>query len=105
MQPSQPRHDDVMTGRHSTQENALPRQPTVPPCTATRHLADGDSTMNTTLPPEAWRSEAFAEDLADESSDTPASARQRSVLTTVLLGVLPAALAAAGAVAAVFSGA
>jgi hypothetical protein len=61
--------------------------------------------MNATLPPEAWRSEAFAEDLADESTDGPATTGHRGVLLTVLLGALPLALAAAGAAAVVWSGA
>jgi len=61
--------------------------------------------MNAHLPPEAWRSEAFAEDLSDEASSPPASAAPRSALLPVLLGVLPIALAAAGAMAAVWSGA
>lgn len=61
--------------------------------------------MNATLPPEAWRSEAFAEDLADEPAAALAPDRHRGALLAVLLGALPVALAAAGAVAAVWSGA
>ncbi len=61
--------------------------------------------MNAYLPPEAWRSEAFAEDLADEATDTLSPGKHRGALLAVLLGVLPVALAAAGAVAAVWSGA
>lgn len=61
--------------------------------------------MNVTLPPEAWRSEAFAEDLPDEATIAPSADRHRGTLFVVLLGALPVALAAAGAVAAVWSGA
>lgn len=61
--------------------------------------------MNTHLPPEAWRSEAFAEDLGEDPTLPPAAAAARSTLPPLLLGVLPVALAAAGAVAAVLSGA
>ncbi|MDO9072183.1 MAG: hypothetical protein Q7U73_02870 [Rubrivivax sp.] len=61
--------------------------------------------MNATLPPEAWRSEAFAEDLADEAPDAPAATGHRGTLFAVLLGAVPVALAAAGAVAVVWSGA
>ncbi len=61
--------------------------------------------MNLTLPPEAWRSEAFAEDLSDETPEAPATGGHRGALIVVLLGVLPVALAAAGAVAVVWSGA
>ncbi len=61
--------------------------------------------MNATLPPDAWRSEAFAEDLADETPELPVSHGHRSALLVVLLGALPVALAAAGAMAVVWSGA
>jgi hypothetical protein len=61
--------------------------------------------MNATLPPEAWRSEAFAEDLPEETIDAPAASGQRGTLLVLLLGALPVALAAAGAVAVVWSGA
>jgi len=105
MQLSQPRHDDVMPGRQSTKEPALAVQPPVRHSTVSRPSATGDSTMNATLPPEAWRSEAFAEDLPDETTEAPATRGHRGALLAVLLGVLPVALAAAGAVAAVWSGA
>lgn len=58
--------------------------------------------MDAHLPPETWRSEAFAEDLGDDQvAPAPARASQREPLRGVLLGVLPLALAAAavGAVA------
>ncbi len=61
--------------------------------------------MNATLPPEAWRSEAFAEDLADDTPEVQTRSGHRGALLTVLLGALPVALAAAGAVAVVWSGA
>ena len=61
--------------------------------------------MNTHLPPDAWRSEAFAEDLPDVAPPAPVSPAPRNPLMSVLLGVLPVALAAAGAMAAVWSGA
>lgn len=60
--------------------------------------------MNATLPPEAWRSEAFAEDLTDEGTDAPAASGHRGALL-LLLGALPVVLAAAGAAAVVWSGA
>jgi hypothetical protein len=61
--------------------------------------------MNATLPPEAWRSEAFAEDLSEEVAEAPSAGKHRGAMFAVLLGVLPVALAAAGAVAVVWSGA
>lgn len=61
--------------------------------------------MNAYLPPEAWRSEAFAEDLADETTEAVPAGGHRGPLLALLLGVLPVALAAAGAVAVVWSGA
>jgi hypothetical protein len=61
--------------------------------------------MNTLLPPEAWRSEAFAEDLPEDVMLPPPLVAPHGRLMPTLLGVLPLALAAAGAVAAVWSGA
>ncbi|MBA4175910.1 MAG: hypothetical protein C0505_05030 [Leptothrix sp. (in: Bacteria)] len=61
--------------------------------------------MNSHLPPEAWRSEAFAEDLPDALTPAPVTGVPRAPLLSVLLGVLPLALAAAGAMAAVWAGA
>ena len=61
--------------------------------------------MNRTAPQDVWRSEAFAEDLPDEITEAPHPGRPRGTLLAVLLGVLPVALAAAGAVAVVWSGA
>ncbi len=80
-------------------------QPLVPDGTMPGAPAAGDPTMNVTLPPEAWRSEAFAEDLSDEAAAAPNADKHRVTLLVVLLGALPVALAAAGAVAAVWSGA
>jgi hypothetical protein len=49
------------------------------------------------LPPAAWRSEAFAEDLfADDDTPAPAAPRH-DTLRTALLGLLPAVLAGASA--------
>ncbi len=61
--------------------------------------------MNSTLPPEAWRSEAFAEDLADDTSETPGPAERGGVALLMLLGVPPVVVAAAGAVVVTWSGA
>jgi hypothetical protein len=105
MQPSQHRHDDVMPRRQSSQAMTLSSPPSAQHCTDTLPSATGDSTMNATLPPEAWRSEAFAEDLADEPTDAVAAGSHRGTVVTLLLGALPVALAAAGAMAVVWSGA
>jgi len=61
--------------------------------------------MNTTLPPEAWRSEAFAEDLADDISEAPGPAERSSAALLVLLSVPPVVVAAAGAAVVAWSGA
>ncbi len=51
------------------------------------------------LPPEAWRSEAFAEDLLEPAQPSPVvPARQRRT-GRLLLSVLPVMLVLAGAVA------
>lgn len=61
--------------------------------------------MNSTLPPEAWRSEAFAEDLFDDASPAPAPAQRGGATLLMLWGVLPVVVAAAGAVVMAWSGA
>lgn len=61
--------------------------------------------MNSTLPPEAWRSEAFAEDLADDISDAPGPAERGGAALLVLLSVPPVVVAAAGAAVLAWSGA
>ena len=61
--------------------------------------------MNSTLPPEAWRSEAFAEDLFDEAAEAPGPAGQGGVTLMLLWGVLPVVVAAAGAAVMAWSGA
>ena len=59
--------------------------------------------MKHILPPEAWRSEAFAEDLFDDSRPRAPSPRpQRGALWSAVLGLLPVALATAGAALATF---
>jgi len=52
--------------------------------------------MNPLPLPAAWRSEAFPEDLAGQEMPPPPP-RWRHRLTTVLLGVVPVALATGGA--------
>lgn len=52
--------------------------------------------MDTSLPPDAWRSEAFAEDLGDDGTDRPHRPDSRRTLRALLLGALPMALAATG---------
>ena len=55
--------------------------------------------MKTVMPPEAWRSEAFAEDIViTRRWNTAPPRRRRGVLAAALLGALPLALAVAGAV-------
>lgn len=58
--------------------------------------------MNSTLPPATWRSEAFAEDLADDTPEAAGTARRASSGSTgallILWGVVPLVVAAAGAV-------
>jgi hypothetical protein len=61
--------------------------------------------MNSTLPPEAWRSEAFAEDLFDDTTEAPGLAERGGATLLVLWGVLPVVVAAAGAVVMAWSGA
>jgi hypothetical protein len=51
--------------------------------------------MDQPLPPEAWRSEAFAEDLPEPAPSTPEVALGRWRAT--LLGLVPLSLATAGA--------
>jgi hypothetical protein len=63
------------------------------------------STMNSTLPPEAWRSEAFAEDLFDDTTDAPGRTERGGATLLVLWGVLPVVVAAAGAAVMAWSGA
>lgn len=60
--------------------------------------------MSPTLPPEAWRSEAFAEDLLDVAPPQPVST-SRLPFVGGLMGLVPLLLAGAGALAAVWSGA
>jgi hypothetical protein len=63
-----------------------------------------DTSMKHLLPPEAWRSEGFAEDLFDDSRQrAPSPSPQRGALWATVLGVLPVALAMAGAALATFS--
>ena len=56
--------------------------------------------MKTVMPPESWRSEAFAEDIVitRRFASAPPPSRRRGVLVAALLGALPLALAVAGAV-------
>ena len=61
--------------------------------------------MNSTLPPETWRSEAFAEDLFDEVTETAGPAGHGGVTLVLLWGVLPMVVAAAGAAVMAWSGA
>lgn len=61
--------------------------------------------MNSTLPPEAWRSEAFAEDLFDTTHEAPGPAERGGAMLLVLWGVLPVVVAAAGAAVMAWSGA
>ena len=56
--------------------------------------------MDDVLPPQAWRSEAFAEDLHDADSETTPAPRPR--WASLLLGVLPVMLATVGTVAALW---
>ena len=60
--------------------------------------------MNSTLPPDAWRSEAFAEDLFDDASAAPSPAGRGGVTLLLLWGMLPVVIAAAGAVVMAWSG-
>ena len=60
--------------------------------------------MNSTLPPDTWRSEAFAEDLFDELDESPGAADQRGFTLVVLWGVLPVVLAVGGAAVMAWSG-
>lgn len=60
--------------------------------------------MNSTLPPEAWRSEAFAEDLPDDASPSSDAAPHRGPALLVLWGMLPITLAVAGAAVLTLSG-
>lgn len=57
--------------------------------------------MNNSLTPETWRSEAFAEDLFTEVED---SHPRRDRWLSALLGLLPVALATAGALLATLTG-
>ena len=61
--------------------------------------------MNSTLPPEAWRSEAFAEDLCDEPTESHRAGERGGITLMVLWGVLPVLVAAAGAAVMAWSGA
>jgi len=63
-----------------------------------------EPTMNSTLPPEAWRSEAFAEDLFDDATEGPVLVERGGVTLLVLWGVLPVVVAAAGAAVMAWSG-
>ena len=61
--------------------------------------------MNSTLPPEAWRSEAFAADLFDEAAESAGPAERGGVTLMMLWGLLPVVVAAAGAAVVTWSGA
>jgi len=61
--------------------------------------------MNSTLPPEAWRSEAFAEDLFDDNTEAPGPAERGGATLLMLWGVLPVVVATAGAVVMAWTGA
>jgi hypothetical protein len=61
--------------------------------------------MNSTLPPETWRSEAFAEDLFDDTTEAPGPAERGGTTLLMLWGLLPVLVAAAGAVVMAWSGA
>lgn len=61
--------------------------------------------MNSTLPPEAWRSEAFPEDLFDELPEAPQPAERGGATLLMLWGLLPLVLAAAGAAVMAWTGA
>ncbi len=61
--------------------------------------------MNSTLPPDAWRSEAFAEDLFDDGIEAPQPPQRGGATLLMLWGLLPVALAAAGAAVMAFAGA
>lgn len=52
--------------------------------------------MDTSLPPDAWRSEAFAEDLGDVRPARPRRPTSRLTLRALLLGALPMAVAFTG---------
>ena len=60
--------------------------------------------MNSTLPPEAWRSEAFAEDLCDDNAEATGPAERGGATLLMLWGVLPMVVAATGAVVVAWSG-
>ena len=60
--------------------------------------------MNSTLPPEAWRSEAFAEDLFDDGAEAPPPLLRGGTPLLMLLGLLPMTLAVAGAAVMAWSG-
>jgi hypothetical protein len=61
--------------------------------------------MNSTLPPQVWRSEAFAEDLFDDGAEAPGPAERGGATLLMLWGLLPVVVAAAGAVVMTWSGA
>jgi hypothetical protein len=59
--------------------------------------------MKELLTPDAWRSEAFAEDLYAADAKAPSPQPQYGRWVGALLGVVPVVVAAAGAVLAVFN--
>jgi hypothetical protein len=62
--------------------------------------------MNQLLTPDAWRSEAFAEDLFEDSCLLmPSPSPWRAALPYTLLGLTPVLLAAASAALVVWGGA
>ena len=58
--------------------------------------------MNSIAPQDVWRSEAFAEDLLDDSTPRSAKAPRAQRLSSTLLCALPVAVALLGGVMAFF---
>jgi hypothetical protein len=58
--------------------------------------------MNSIAPQDIWRSEAFAEDLIEESAFDPAQAPRLTMLSSTLLCAVPATVALLGGVVAFF---
>jgi hypothetical protein len=56
--------------------------------------------MNSIAPQDIWRSEAFAEDLIEESAFDPAQAPRITMLNSTLLCAVPAVVALLGGVVA-----
>ena len=95
--------------RRAAETRAIPRLRTVEPCRIPAAQHDKAEAMNRIAPQDIWRSEAFAEDLFEESSFATSSGREgqqaprQSMLSSTVLCAVPAVVAVLGGVMAFFN--